>query len=461
MPRYSFAPSALQAATPGLGKLAQAIVMSDRNGQDAYDKELLTQSRIGQAIASMQHSKSAAAAADARAAGDDAERAVLQSRPELFREQVANQAGTDIPTVNAFRAKMRGESPQVPMGPPTEMGDMGVGTFQAGAETTGKLAGAIKQFLPLLSNAKDLKPDDLAQADKIYRDGRLSDQIISGDLNRNTVGGAQAAVAGKDLFKADSTGLVLDQFGGGADTSNPLARATIAKRNAEAQESRAGAAKKSASIGSGGGGSGGGGGKAPSGYQWTTDPATGQPALKAIPGGPADKPAPGPKALNEGQAKALLFGSRMAIADEIMSELEKRGKLFPNIVKQGVESVPLIGGALGMAANYGATEAEQQVEQAQRDFINAVLRRESGASIAPSEFASAAKQYFPQLGDEKNPEVLKQKAAARRTAIEGMKADFGDAGMPRFLETVRGARAGRQPKPAAASTQSRNIQVTY
>jgi hypothetical protein len=33
----------------------------------------------------------------------------------------------------------------------------------------------------------------------------------------------------------------------------------------------------------------------------------------------------------------------------------------------------------------------QQQEQAERNFINAVLRKESGAAIAPSEFMSAQK----------------------------------------------------------------------
>ena len=51
MPRYSFATSALQAAAPGLSKLAQALASADRSGQDAYDKEMQAQSRIGQAIA--------------------------------------------------------------------------------------------------------------------------------------------------------------------------------------------------------------------------------------------------------------------------------------------------------------------------------------------------------------------------------------------------------------------------
>ena len=38
----------------------------------------------------------------------------------------------------------------------------------------------------------------------------------------------------------------------------------------------------------------------------------------------------------------------------------------------------------------------QKFEQAQRDWINANLRKESGAVIADSEFENAAQQYFPQ-----------------------------------------------------------------
>jgi len=53
----------------------------------------------------------------------------------------------------------------------------------------------------------------------------------------------------------------------------------------------------------------------------------------------------------------------------------------------------------------------KQIEQAQRDFINATLRRESGAAIAPSEFENAQLQYFPQPGD--TPEVVKQKQKNR------------------------------------------------
>ena len=90
----------------------------------------------------------------------------------------------------------------------------------------------------------------------------------------------------------------------------------------------------------------------------------------------------------------------------------------------GAESIPIIGGILGMAGNAMLPKEAQQAEQAQRDFINAVLRRESGAVISDSEFASARKQYFPQPGNDKD--VIAQKARARQTAIQGLLAEVPD-----------------------------------
>ena len=67
----------------------------------------------------------------------------------------------------------------------------------------------------------------------------------------------------------------------------------------------------------------------------------------------------------------------------------------------------------------------QQVEQAQRNFVNAILRQESGAAIADSEFANAQKQYFPQPGDSK--QVILQKKQNRETAIAGLQVMAGPA----------------------------------
>lgn len=127
------------------------------------------------------------------------------------------------------------------------------------------------------------------------------------------------------------------------------------------------------------------------------------------------------KPLTDSQSKALLFGSRMRDSDQVLGDLAAQGVEQPSLIKRAAESVPLVGGALGMAANSVSTPQQQQVEQAQRDFINAVLRRESGAAIAESEFANAKQQYFPQPGD--SAQVKQQKARNRSLAIQGMLAE--------------------------------------
>jgi hypothetical protein len=125
--------------------------------------------------------------------------------------------------------------------------------------------------------------------------------------------------------------------------------------------------------------------------------------------------------LNDSQAKALLFGSRMQASNKILDALSSQGVDQPGMFKRAVTSVPWIGDGLGTMANGTQSTQQQQVEQAQRDFINAVLRRESGAAIAPSEFDSATKQYFPQPGD--SGAVKQQKAMNRKLAIRGLMAE--------------------------------------
>lgn len=150
----------------------------------------------------------------------------------------------------------------------------------------------------------------------------------------------------------------------------------------------------------------------------------------------------GPKAgaakpLNDSQAKALLFGSRMRDSDKILTDLSSKGVNTPSLIKQGAEAVPLIGGALGSIANSTVASPDQQsVEQAQRDFVNAVLRRESGAAIAPTEFDSAKKQYFPAVGD--SAQVKAQKAQNRQLAIQGLLAEV-PAGQRNTLGTAAAA----------------------
>lgn len=67
----------------------------------------------------------------------------------------------------------------------------------------------------------------------------------------------------------------------------------------------------------------------------------------------------------------------------------------------------------------------QQYMQAARNFINAKLRRESGAVISPTEFTEARQQYLPQPGD--SEQVLVQKKANRDLVYASLKNAAGGA----------------------------------
>lgn len=150
----------------------------------------------------------------------------------------------------------------------------------------------------------------------------------------------------------------------------------------------------------------------------------------------------------EGQANAALYANRMANSHKILGELE------------GINA-DLAGGAAGVLEsltpapifNLGATKQRQQFMQAKRDFINAALRRESGAAISPSEFASADQQYFPQPGDSK--EVIAQKRANREQAIQGIMGAAGPGYTP--PATFRPGQGGQTP---AANSPSGNARVS-
>lgn len=121
----------------------------------------------------------------------------------------------------------------------------------------------------------------------------------------------------------------------------------------------------------------------------------------------------------EGQANAVLYGNRAAEADTQILNLGKTIDLSSIAV-----------GAQSKLPNIAKSSPVQQYEQSKRNFLNAILRRESGAVISPSEFQEGDKQYFPQAGD--SDEVVAQKAINRQTAIAGLK---NASGLPQSKKT--------------------------
>jgi hypothetical protein len=147
-----------------------------------------------------------------------------------------------------------------------------------------------------------------------------------------------------------------------------------------------------------------------------------------------------PKPLTESQGNATAYGMRMAEANKILTDLEKKGVTNTGILRSAVGGTvgltPFIGDKLQEATNAlinplptflgGPSAQQQQVDQARRNFITAVLRKESGAAIGASEFANEEKKYFPQTGD--TDTVIKQKQDARELAIKAMGIQAGPQG---------------------------------
>jgi len=154
----------------------------------------------------------------------------------------------------------------------------------------------------------------------------------------------------------------------------------------------------------------GGMGKPPAGYRWTDEGG-----LAPIPGGPGD---PNTKFLTQDAANARLYGTRMQESDNIIKPLEVGGKVkYSPMMLRAIVTGPT---GISDAAAYMADESTQQAAQAMRNFINATLRRESGATITPVEFDNAIKQYFPQPGESQS--IIEQKQRNRATAIQGITA---------------------------------------
>lgn len=123
------------------------------------------------------------------------------------------------------------------------------------------------------------------------------------------------------------------------------------------------------------------------------------------------------KPLTEAERASRTYATRLQESSKIIDSLDEKftGRF------SGLPSAKIFG--IGIVPEALKSEDRKSLEQAQRNFVNALLRKESGAAISESEFESASKQYFPQPGD--TEDILKQKAQNRKTVIEGMMLSGG------------------------------------
>jgi hypothetical protein len=144
------------------------------------------------------------------------------------------------------------------------------------------------------------------------------------------------------------------------------------------------------------------------------------------------------KKVSGDQANAATFAKRMGEAENVFSNLSSEGSDGTGVGTMIQRS--------SLYPSLAETDAFKKRDQAERNFVNAVLRRESGAAISKDEFTSAAKQYFPQPGDPQD--VLAQKSENRRTALQGMQLAAGKA-----MQKLDGVPASLAQAPATGKPQ--------
>ena len=123
----------------------------------------------------------------------------------------------------------------------------------------------------------------------------------------------------------------------------------------------------------------------------------------------------GPPKMTVDAAKNTGFLIRTRESNQTLNDLEDQGG------RAGQKALGAVPFGLG---NFFRDEDYQRFDQARRDFVNAILRRESGAVISEEEFDNANQQYLPVPGD--GPDVIEQKRRNRETAIQGLEVGSGD-----------------------------------
>lgn len=135
--------------------------------------------------------------------------------------------------------------------------------------------------------------------------------------------------------------------------------------------------------------------------------------------------------------------------------LEQAESVFNSLEQQGYDRASIGQGFKSMLPERLQDNALKAQTQAERNFVNAVLRRESGAAISQAEFANAEQQYFPRAGD--TPDQAAIKKANRMQVLAGLKAEGKKAleqiplvpvPLPRLekTEVIPSAQAAPKPK---------------
>lgn len=149
-----------------------------------------------------------------------------------------------------------------------------------------------------------------------------------------------------------------------------------------------------------------------------------------------------PPKTTEGEKSSAGFLSRMRNAEQTLSNLSEQTRSITSLLVGGSNFESLV-----------LSEDQQMVLQAQRDWVRAKLRKESGAVIGDDEMAEEVRTYFPLPGD--GPATVEQKRLARNEAVRQFEIMSGNA-----LSQAPAAPPATTQQPAAATTATQTPVAT-
>lgn len=132
-----------------------------------------------------------------------------------------------------------------------------------------------------------------------------------------------------------------------------------------------------------------------------------------------------PPKTTEGEKAAAGYLGRMKAAEQTLSELSEDEPAVRSMASLLVAGTNLEGLVL--------SERQELILQAQRDWVRAKLRKESGAVIGEEEMAEEIRTYFPLPGD--SAATIEQKRKSRLQAERQM-ATMGGAAVPSEAEAA-------------------------
>jgi hypothetical protein len=162
----------------------------------------------------------------------------------------------------------------------------------------------------------------------------------------------------------------------------------------------------------------------------------------------------GPGKLTEAQSKDAVYSTRAKGALEVLDPLAKE---LTDPMARMAENDPT-----GVVRGRAQSPDYQKARQAGLEFLQAILRKDTGAAITSQEQDEYGRVYLPMPGD--SPEVQQQKKVSRLRAVAALEAGMAPQAllnMEKALLEVEGAM--ETPPPEADNTGRRKTKsgVTY